>query len=112
MFCTKCGVQMDENAFYCSQCGTRTGRIRPYVAGQTKHLMRSRYNKKLAGVCGGVAEYLDADPTLVRVIWLALAFLPFPGAILAYIVAWIVMPKEPLRISEAGPFLPAHPAQV
>lgn len=111
MFCTKCGVQMDENAFYCSQCGARTGKTRPYVPAQTKQLMRSRYNKKIAGVCGGVAEYLDVDPTVVRIVWLALAFLPFPGAILAYIIAWIVMPKEPLRIPEGGPYVTAQPTQ-
>jgi phage shock protein PspC (stress-responsive transcriptional regulator) len=77
-----------------------------------KQLMRSRYNKKIAGVCGGVAEYLEVDPTLVRIIWLALALLPFPGAILAYIIAWIVVPKEPLRLPEGGQFVPAHPAHL
>jgi phage shock protein PspC (stress-responsive transcriptional regulator) len=81
------------------------------MPGQEKHLMRSRYNKKIAGVCAGVAEYLDVDPTLVRIIWLALALLPFPGAILAYIIAWIVMPKEPLRLPDGGHFVTPHPSQ-
>lgn len=108
MYCTKCGVQIDDNVYYCGQCGTRTSLIRPFVPGQVKQLMRSRYNKKIAGVCAGVAEYLDVDPTLVRIVWLALAFLPFPGAILAYIIAWIAMPLEPLRIPAGGQYVPAH----
>ena len=106
MYCTKCGVQLEDKDFYCSQCGTATGKARPFVPRTPKQLMRSRYNKKIAGVCGGVAEYLDVDPTLVRVIWLALAFLPFPGAILAYIIAWIAMPMEPLQLPASGQYVP------
>jgi phage shock protein C len=57
-------------------------------------LRRSRHDKKIAGVCGGVAEYLAVDSTLIRLIWLMLAF--FGGwGILGYIVAWIIMPQEP-----------------
>jgi phage shock protein C len=111
MYCTKCGAQLEEKDFYCSQCGTATAKARPYVPRAARQLMRSRYNKKIAGVCGGFAEYLEVDPTLVRVIWLALAFLPFPGAILAYIIAWIAMPKEPYQVPAAGQFVPAHPYQ-
>ena len=101
MYCTKCGVELQEKDYFCSHCGTATAKPRECLPGPPKHLMRSRYNKKIAGVCGGFAEYLEVDPTLVRVIWLALAFLPFPGAILAYIVAWIAMPMEPYRIGAA-----------
>ena len=57
--------------------------------------MRSRTDEKIAGVCGGFAEYLEIDVTLVRLIWLAALFLGGWGLI-AYIVAWIVMPLEPL----------------
>ena len=57
--------------------------------------MRSRTDEKIAGVCGGFAEYLEIDVTLVRLIWLAALFLGGWGLI-AYIVAWIVMPREPL----------------
>jgi phage shock protein PspC (stress-responsive transcriptional regulator) len=56
--------------------------------------MRSRTVEKIAGVCGGFAEYLEIDVTLVRLIWLAALFLGGWGFI-AYIVAWIVMPLEP-----------------
>lgn len=59
----------------------------------SKQLYRSRNNKVIAGVCGGVAEYFEVDPTIVRIAWLLLAF---PGGIgfLAYLVCWIVMPEK------------------
>ena len=50
-------------------------------------------NKKIAGVCAGFARYLEVDVVLVRVLWLAAALCTGVGFI-AYIVAWIVMPKE------------------
>jgi phage shock protein PspC (stress-responsive transcriptional regulator) len=56
-------------------------------------LTRDLQNKKIAGVCAGFARYMDVDPVLVRVIWLALAFGTGIGFI-GYVVAWIVMPKD------------------
>ena len=46
------------------------------------------------GVCGGLARYFGLDPTLVRVLAVLLAVFTFPAAIIAYIVAWVVIPKE------------------
>jgi phage shock protein C len=59
-------------------------------------LYRSRKNKVIAGVCGGIAEWLGWDPTTVRIAYVVLSILSvaFPGT-LAYIVLWIVMPQEP-----------------
>lgn len=51
------------------------------------------WDKKIAGVCSGFAHYFDCDVTLMRVIWLALAFGTGLGFI-GYIVAWIAMPKD------------------
>ncbi|HEX5411966.1 MAG TPA: PspC domain-containing protein [Terriglobia bacterium] len=70
--------------------------------------MRSRTNQKIAGVCGGFAEYLDVDPTLVRLIWLAALFLG-GGGLIAYIVAWIVMPLEPEQRDVSPPAPVATP---
>ena len=56
-----------------------------------KQLMRSGRDKKIAGVCAGVAYYLDMDPTIVRVIWGVLAFCYGVG-IVAYIILWIIAP--------------------
>ena len=59
-----------------------------------KKLYRSKTNKKLCGVCGGIAEYFDIDPTLVRLA-LALAVVLAGFGLLAYIVAALVIPVEP-----------------
>ena len=56
-----------------------------------KQLMRSGRDKKIAGVCAGVAQYFDMDPTIVRVIWGVLAFC-YGAGIVAYIILWIIAP--------------------
>ncbi len=58
-----------------------------------KKLYKSNADKKLCGVCGGVAEYFEIDSTLVRLAWVAFTLLGGSG-IIAYIVAAIVMPTE------------------
>ena len=57
-----------------------------------KQLMRSGRDKKIAGVCAGVAYYFDIDPTIVRVIWGVLAFC-YGAGIVAYIILWIIAPE-------------------
>ena len=59
-------------------------------------LMRSRRNKMIAGVCGGMAEWLGWDPTLVRILYVvvSLVSVAFPG-LLVYLILWMVMPKAP-----------------
>lgn len=62
--------------------------------GEPKRLTRSMTDKFVAGVCGGIADYLGVDATLIRIIAVLLLFIGiFPGA-LAYIVAWVIMPAE------------------
>lgn len=58
---------------------------------EQKRLYRSNENKMICGVCGGVAEYLNIDPTVVRLLWIALGFAVGFGLFL-YIVAAIIMP--------------------
>jgi phage shock protein C len=57
-----------------------------------KRLYRSTGNKVIAGVCSGVAEYFEIDPTIVRIIWL-LSIIPGIG-IIAYIICWLAMPEK------------------
>ncbi len=59
-------------------------------------LYRSRNEKVIAGVCGGIAEWLGWSPGTVRIAYVILSILSvgFPGTI-AYVILWIVMPKEP-----------------
>lgn len=58
-------------------------------------LRRSRRSRMLAGVCGGLAEWLGWDPTLVRIIYVAVSVLSvaFPG-IIVYLILWVVMPDS------------------
>jgi phage shock protein C len=66
-----------------------------------RRLYRCRSDRKLAGVAAGMAEYLDLDPTLVRVLWLLSIF--FGGfSILLYIILAFVVPPEPLALPGAG----------
>lgn len=60
---------------------------------QNKRLTKSRTDRKLCGVCGGLAEYLNLDPTIVRLIWVLLMFAAGTG-FLAYIIAALIMPEE------------------
>jgi len=60
-----------------------------------KKLYRSRENRMIAGICGGLGEYLDADPTVIRIVFVILAlFGLFPGVLL-YLALWLVIPDAP-----------------
>lgn len=99
MFCTHCGQQTADEARFCSGCGTNlrggagesTGRS--YSA--PKRLFRLRNDRKIAGICAGLAHHLDADVTLVRILTVAVVcvtgFLP---GLVAYLVVWAIMPLE------------------
>ena len=59
----------------------------------SKKLYRSKNNRRVAGVCGGIAEYFDIDPTLVRL--LTLLFILLGGAgVITYLIAWIIIPGK------------------
>ncbi len=58
-----------------------------------KKLYKSRVNKKIAGVCGGIAEYFGIDPTIVRIGWVLLSLFAGSG-VLAYIICMIIMPEN------------------
>lgn len=60
-----------------------------------KKLFRSANNRILAGVCGGVGEYLDIDPTVVRVVYVLLSLLMAFAGLLVYIVLWLIIPARP-----------------
>ena len=61
---------------------------------KAKRLYRSRTDRQFAGVCGGIADYLAIDPTLVRILWVILALAGGPGLVL-YIILMLVVPEEP-----------------
>lgn len=60
----------------------------------SRRLYRSGKDKILGGVCGGIAEYLGVDPVIIRLLWV-IAILAWGSGILAYIIAWIIIPRNP-----------------
>lgn len=67
-----------------------------------KKLYRSIDDKKIAGVCGGLGEYFDIDPTIIRLALVALVLAGGSG-VLAYILAWIIVPEQPqVQVAEEG----------
>ena len=61
-----------------------------------KRLYLSDRDKKVAGVCGGIAEYFEVDPTLVRLLWVIFTLASFGAGVFAYIIAAILLPHRPL----------------
>ena len=75
-------------------------------------LRRSRRNRMLGGVIGGLAEYFDRDPTLLRVLYVLISILSaaFPG-IFVYLVLWVIIPEQPAEVaSQVPPVASAVPA--
>jgi phage shock protein C len=97
MFCTNCGQEISNTARFCSQCGQGTGvDAGPTLGYQApRRLHRLMYDKSVAGVCAGIAKYLDVDVTLIRVLVVAVTFFTgvIPGVI-AYLIAMAIMPKD------------------
>ena len=69
---------------------------------QIRKLYRSRTNRKLAGVCGGLAQYFNIDATLIRVLFVVLALLGGPGIVI-YLLMWIIVSEEPHGGSKGQP---------
>jgi phage shock protein C len=55
---------------------------------------RSKSDRKIAGVCGGLAKYFGMDPTLVRVLWVVLTLVSFGAGLVGYILLWVLAPEE------------------
>ncbi len=69
-----------------------------------KRLYRSRKDRMLAGVCGGLGEHTDVDPNIIRLIWVIVTIFSFGIGIIVYLVAWIILPEEP---EGSGEMIPA-----
>ena len=60
-----------------------------------RRLYRSRKDVIIAGVCGGIAEYFEVDPTAVRLLWILITLITgIAPAIIVYLIAWIIVPEE------------------
>jgi phage shock protein C len=112
MFCTKCGNELREQDRFCVGCGATTAR--GFVPPRPEaRLTRPMNEAKIAGVCAGFARYFALDVTLVRVLWVVITVFPLPClGLVSYIVAWIVMPKDPQTmptIATVSPLPPTSP---
>ena len=83
--CQHCLREIPAGACFCPACGSR-------LAGEPRKLHRRRDLEKLAGVCAGLGDYLDLDPTLVRVVFAVATFFTgmLPGVILYAILALVI----------------------
>ncbi len=99
MYCNHCSAEIADTSNFCSSCGARQRKRTSH-----KQLTLSATDKKIAGVCGGIAEYLDVDSTIVRLIWVALSVVPggFIGGAIAYFLAWTIIPKASALTSTAA----------
>ena len=59
-----------------------------------QRLYRSKKERILGGVCAGLSEHLDVDPTVIRLIWAVVTLISFGTGIIVYIVAWIIIPED------------------
>ena len=100
MICPNCQREITDYSRYCYFCGRAQAAS---VAGSpTQRLHRSTLDCKLAGVCGGIAEYFQTDSTIVRLVWVLVTFVTgiIPGLVV-YLVAWMIMPEMPVVVPAA-----------
>ncbi len=111
MYCSSCGVQLEDRFAFCHNCGRPTHPDRTSPWGVPKKLARPLWEKKIGGVCAGFARYFAVDVSLMRIVWLVVSLITGVGFI-AYLVAWIAMPaEETLTIPpyQRGPGIAAAP---
>ena len=108
-FCSNCGNQTNENDEFCSACGSKVSRSSPkmnyapnqqYKQAQSqqysepKKLYRSRHDRWIFGVSGGLGRYFDIDPIVFRLIFIVLLF-GYGSGFLLYILMTLLIPENP-----------------
>ena len=106
MICPNCQKEIAAGSRFCYNCGAKQADTGPSSGAPPqypvrKRLVRSINDRKIAGVCAGIADYFDMDTTLVRVLWLLATLVPGPN-ILAYIILWIAVPEGPTGVPAAS----------
>jgi phage shock protein C len=89
MTCARCFKEIEEGSSFCRFCGAAVG-----TAPRAPRVTRIPEQGKIAGVCAGLASYLDTDVTLIRLAWVALSIVPglLLGGLIVYVVCWILLP--------------------
>ena len=110
MTCVNCQKDIAPGSKFCYNCGAAqpipadaTGGAPAYAyqPGVLKRLVRSSTDNKIAGVCGGLADYFDIDPMIIRLIWVILFFCAGTGG-LVYLILWIVLPLAPTGVTASS----------
>jgi phage shock protein C len=100
MYCSNCGTQIGDRDNFCRTCGrevAHAGEAHQFSAASynaPRRVYRLVHDKKIAGVCSGLAKYFDVDVTLVRLVVATGIVLSGGLGLVAYIVAWIIMPVD------------------
>ena len=104
MLCSACSRSFDGVAKFCSGCG------QPLTSAMrvSEPLLRSRYGRMIAGVCAGFAHNYGFDVTLVRLAVCLGAFFSAGTFLLAYLIAWIIMPEAPYALPSQTTGIPAQ----
>src|SRR5271154_1620680 len=105
MTCGHCQRDLADYSNFCYFCGERQHMPPAGPPRASRRLMRSPIDFKIAGVCGGIAEYFEVDSTIVRLVWVLLVLMPVPivPAFIGYFVAWLVMPMAPYPVPQSAP---------
>ena len=89
MTCARCFKDLEDGSSFCRFCGASVS-----AAPRPPRLVRMPNEGRIGGVCAGMADYVDADVTLVRLAWVILSIVPglFLGGVIAYAACWILLP--------------------
>ena len=105
MICANCQKEIADGSNFCYNCGAKQPATfsagAPGYVGARKRLMRSSTDKKIAGVCAGLADYFDLDVTIIRIVWI-LAVLCAGTGILVYVILWIALPLGPTGVTSTS----------
>jgi phage shock protein C len=103
MTCPNCQKDIASGSKFCYNCGAAQPEAAAgsasytYQSAPRRRLVRSSTDSKIAGVCGGLADYFDIDPMMIRLIWVLLFLCAGTGG-LAYIILWMVLPLAPTGV--------------
>ena len=96
MRCASCRNEIADASIFCPQCGFRQADASAGIPPRQRRLRRSISDRQITGLCGGVAEYVDIDPTVVRLFTvITIVFTAIVPGILAYFVASFIVPSAP-----------------
>lgn len=105
MYCTHCGKHVRSEDRFCSHCGAAQSPSAVPLAA--RRLCRPRKSRMIGGVAAGFAHYMDVDVTVIRILLVFTTLFTGGMMLLAYIVAWVLMPEEPLALAGAEAVPPA-----